>query len=237
MGCDIHIYVERRGGDRWISTDAWYDGPDQPGRRTVYKWGPGFTREAGPIYSSRNYDLFAILAGVRNGRGFAGCDTGDGFAPISLPRGVPKDASPEYFHEVERWGNDGHSHSYLTVGEIMAYDWTQTTTKRGAVSPKEFARFYLTGRPDSWSGAVIGGGAHHISNDEMLALIKNGRENFTWKDYHAMDNGGLIASHYTQVSWQVKYYEIAREFLGETLPQLWRLGAPEDVRIVFFFDN
>lgn len=237
MGCDIHLYVEKRESGRWASADAWHDDPDQPGSKTVYKWGPGLTREAGPIYSSRNYDLFAILADVRNGRGFAGCDTGDGFAPISPPRGVPEDASPEYIQEVEGWGGDDHSHSYLTVAEIMAYDWTRTTAKRGVVSPREFARFHLTGRPDSWSGDIVGGGVRLISNDEMLALIKNGRENFAWKDYHAMDDGAPIASYYTQISWQVKYYEVASEFLSETLPQLWRLGTPEDVRIVFFFDN
>src|SRR5215469_11787636 len=35
------------------------------------------------LYGWRNYDLFAILAGVRNGSGFGGCDTGDPVVPIA----------------------------------------------------------------------------------------------------------------------------------------------------------
>ena len=44
-------------------------------------------------YGDRNYNLFAILANVRNGTAFAGCKTGEGFNPISNPKGVPSDAS------------------------------------------------------------------------------------------------------------------------------------------------
>lgn len=39
------------------------------------------------------------------------------------------------------------------------------------------------------------------------------------------------------MDWSVHYYEVASDFLSETLPRLWRLGQPEDVRIVFWFDN
>jgi len=46
-------------------------------------------------YGDRNYNAFAILADVRNGYGFAGCDTGDGFVPISTPKGFPDDMCEE----------------------------------------------------------------------------------------------------------------------------------------------
>lgn len=39
------------------------------------------------------------------------------------------------------------------------------------------------------------------------------------------------------MDWSVHYYEVASDFLSGTLPRLWRLGKPEDVRIVFWFDN
>lgn len=238
MGCDIHMFIEQRDvGGSWVSADTWYQDEDDPSRKTVYKWGPGLTRLAGPLYSSRNYDLFAILADVRNGRGFAGCDTGGGFVPISAPRGVPEDASPEYRAQVENWSGDGHSHSYFTVAELLAYDWTRETMHRGWVSPREFARFHLDGKPQSWSGGVDGSNIRHVTNDEMLTLIKGGKEEFTWADYHTMENKPVIASTYTQVEWTEPYYASCQEFLGETMPRLWRLGKPEDVRIVFFFDN
>lgn len=66
MGTDIHLFVETRVNGVWeLRSDA-------------------------PRFSGRNYNEFAILAGVRNGTGFAGCDT-DGFAPIAEPRGLPDD--------------------------------------------------------------------------------------------------------------------------------------------------
>jgi hypothetical protein len=57
MGTDIHIAVERFDGVRWRFTG----------------------REVDCV---RCYNLFAILADVRNG---------EGFVPISLPRGFPHD--------------------------------------------------------------------------------------------------------------------------------------------------
>ena len=69
MGCDIHLYVERKvPGIGWVSLEdpnEHYNG-----------------------LTNRNYSIFAILANVRNGRGFAGIVTGTGFNPISEPRGL-----------------------------------------------------------------------------------------------------------------------------------------------------
>ena len=39
----------------------------------------------------RSYNTFAMLADVRNGRGFAGIKTSDGFPYIHKPRGLPAD--------------------------------------------------------------------------------------------------------------------------------------------------
>jgi len=41
----------------------------------------GSWKNAGEIDGNRNYDLFAILANVRNGHGFAGIKTGGGIRP------------------------------------------------------------------------------------------------------------------------------------------------------------
>lgn len=237
MGCDIHLYVEKRENSKWVTADTWYPDNYEPDRVSVYNWGPHYERLGGPIYHSRNYDLFAILANVRNDYGFAGVDTGDGFVPIAAPRGIPDDACPEYITEVRRWGGDGHSHSYFTTEELMAYDWTQRAKKRGWVSPREFAKFYLSGKPDDWSGDINGPNVRHVSNGEMLEHITAGRPAFTWQDYHAMPEDPLMAGLYTQVEWEIAYYEHCQEFLGETMPKLWRIGKPDSVRIVFFFDN
>jgi hypothetical protein len=176
-------------------------------------------------YEDRNYDLFAILADVRNGYGFAGVDTGDGFRPIAMPRGVPEDASQYYKNEVNQWDGDGHSHSYFTLDELEAYDWAgQSTTHRGWVDKEQYEVFKKQGHPDSWSGGVSGGRVKHITNEEMDKVKDDDEE----------------ASYYTQVEWQESYAESASSFLTETLPALRKIKKMkdvEDIRIVFFFDN
>lgn len=150
MGCDIHFYVERRVDGRWTTADTWepskYD--DTGGLHVDYKKA---------FYSSRNYDLFGILADVRNGRWFAGVDTGEGFVPISAPRDLPDDVTPDVRRASDDWGGDGHSHSFFTVAELLAYDWTQTTVHRGWVDPVNWAQHRDNGKPRTWAGDVGGG--------------------------------------------------------------------------------
>lgn len=203
MGCDIHMWAEVKKS------------PEQKWK-AVKKY----------FYDGRNYDLFAILADVRNGRGFAGCDTGDGFNPINEPRGIPEDASDFYKKQVEEWDVDGHSHSWFTLAELKAFDWTQTTKHRGWVDVEQFKVFQAKGKPESWSGMVEGGMVKHISNAEMKRRIKE--NNFGVRDY------------YTLVEWKETYAESANEFLTETIPKLeklFKLKNAYNVRIVFFFDN
>lgn len=68
------------------------------------------------IPDDRNYDWFGIIAGVRN---YVNA------TPISHPKGIPLKVSKETRKLLESWDLDGHSHSYLTLAEIEAYDWEQ----------------------------------------------------------------------------------------------------------------
>jgi hypothetical protein len=236
MGCDIHFYVERREGGRWVSADEWTteDGENHVDYKKAY-------------YHNRNYNLFSILADVRNGRGFAGCKTGEGFNPISEPRGIPDDASPEYRAAAESYGEDGHSHSFLTVAEIMAFDWTQTTKLQGVVTPQGWAQWKLSGSPREWSGDVMGHGVTKVPPEVMEGAAKAvlGEERGLWDLYH--DKDGEVRAKidekfagknvYTTVQWEIPYYDAGSDLLSEVLPRLWRLGAPDDVRCCFFFDN
>lgn len=111
MGCDIHAVIERKAHYGWLNSGD----PD----------------------IGRNYEMFAALADVRNR---------DGIKPAAEPRGFPAfvgwsqysdgerwmqfsdwDARPcsEIVSEAERYGLDGHSHSWLTLAEIKAYDTEQ----------------------------------------------------------------------------------------------------------------
>lgn len=151
MGCDIHLYVEKKIDGQWISQDKWTKDDDS----ISVSYGDRF-------YGDRNYDLFAILADVRNGYGFAGIETGEGFNPISKPKGVPGDASQQYLKVVEQWDCDGHSHSYFTLRELLNYDWTQVTKLQGFVNLEQFIKFMGKSEfsdspgPESYCGGVDG---------------------------------------------------------------------------------
>lgn len=251
MGCDIHFYVEKRTPDGWVSADAWEPSPyeDESGRlRVDYKKA---------FYSGRSYNLFAILADVRNGRGFAGCKTGDGFNPIAEPRGVPEDCCVEYREEAAGWEGDGHSHSYFTLAELLAYDWTQVTTQQGWVNIAEWARWRDKGKPDGWSGGVMGGEVKHLTTEDFEAAwqsvrIARGYPEVRHASAHLCRHGDeediemmrsiLGRSAYTLVQWSEPYYEaIGSEFFGKTIPKLLKVaadaGGQDNVRVTFFFDN
>ena len=117
MGCDIHLYVENRVNGAWRAAECFVQDKDDPKSCADVPYEKR-------LYSGRNYNLFSILADVRNGYGFAGVPTGAGYKPMSKPKGLPADVSPEVKAVSDQWDGDGHSHSWFTVAEIMAYDWT-----------------------------------------------------------------------------------------------------------------
>lgn len=162
MGCDIHFYVEVRKGGVWKSVDKW--DTDEDGWMHV-PYGDAF-------YDDRNYDLFAILADVRNGVGFAGVTTGEGFNIIAPPRGLPSDVSPEVLKASSCWGCDGHSHSWFTLAELEAFDWKQGTRHQGVVDPAEFKTYIQKGHPDSWFGDIWGRDVIKLGITDMMALLK-----------------------------------------------------------------
>ena len=115
MGCDIHGWAEIKENDQWKLCDSVF---------TDWRGNP--TSE---FYDGRNYQLFSILANVRNS---------NKITPISLPKGMPYDYSAEYKKEIKDWGLDGHSHSYLTLKEIQEYPWDEDVTLTGCVSIEEY---------------------------------------------------------------------------------------------------
>ncbi|MHA1286396.1 MAG: hypothetical protein ACTSPB_03215 [Candidatus Thorarchaeota archaeon] len=232
MGCDIHMYVEVKKNDLWekagkIFDYPYYD-PDAPSQigEDGYEWNPRKTDEP---YMGRNYDLFAILANVRNGYGFAGIPTGRGFKPIDMPRGLPRDVSKEIKKLSDEWGLDGHSHSYFTLKEILDYDWDQVTTHELFVNETGYDAIQRGEQP-----AFTCAGVHTsmvISEEEMKDVIKRKKE-----EGQALSDG-LFGGYWTHVSWEETYRSCARVVLENTIPELLKLGNPEDVRIVFWFDN
>lgn len=99
MGCDIHIFQEAKINDKWVLLNELH-------------W----------ENSRRNYAVFAKMANVRNH-----WDEEQRIEPISLPRGIPEDASDGYKFHCALMEGDGHSHSWLSIQEMgQVEEWIKT---------------------------------------------------------------------------------------------------------------
>ncbi len=139
MGCDIHCYCEikKKGENEWravgrVFKNPYYNEKDVPTMTILdkceYCWGEPFTFH--PI-TSRNYNLFAVLANVRNGTWNKEVE------PISEPKGLPKDVSVFVKKKAREYGSDGHSHSYLTLQELKNYNWKKKIKMKAYVSKEQ----------------------------------------------------------------------------------------------------
>lgn len=91
---------------RWVTAEEWeyiidsYDSDyNYWDRNKVY-------------YRERNYALFEILMNNE-------------LTSWKKPRGIPSDASCAYLNQVDMADSDGHSHSYLTLNELLDLDWSK----------------------------------------------------------------------------------------------------------------
>lgn len=204
MGCDIHLFTEVKktinGTERWVNSDSWEINP-------YYRYGTDedrkYERELDhkSIYSGRNYELFGILADVR----------GVGNPVISEPKGLPEDVSDVVKNESDRWGSDGHSHSYLTLRELVEYLNENPKIKYdGFVSPEVAKILDETGEtPNSWAGWVT---------PELKWVHREWEEDSAVK--HLVDK---IREKYQDVFWKT--------------PENQKPEDEEKIRIVFWFDN
>ena len=120
MGCDIHIFIEFKVGDK----------PWTPDKHHVIRIDDDdidsyHVREA---LSPRDYLMFAALAGVR------------GIGPD--PKGVPKDVSELISKALDNYGVDGHSHSYSSLKELeQAMKATNRMPNKDIIEPKAFGSY------------------------------------------------------------------------------------------------
>lgn len=234
MGTDIHMLAERRIKGKWemvkdrVFPNPYYDdGTDEDDNNN--------TRYTNVPYSNRNYDLFAILADVRNGA------WGDHFNPISAPKGYPLDLDPDAQKDLDciaDYTDDlphlsvQHSASYLTLKELLDYDWlSQSHSSFGYVTEEDYKYCIKRGLlPPSWCGGVSGYGIERVSASEMEAILLDPSLRNPSVRYY-------VGCHFPAES----YADAAGSFYTSTIPILKSLipegGTPEDVRIVFDFDS
>ena len=100
MGCDIHSRAQKQEGGKWV------DLPFKP-----FDW--------------RSYGMYGFLADVRNY---------SAVPPISPARGLPEDIvrpEPNFYGEYDDHLDLGdHSFSWLTVAELLAFDYDQPVEDR-----------------------------------------------------------------------------------------------------------
>ena len=271
MGADIHFYVEKKQADgTWAAQaeevpNTYYKPETAPAPGERDEDGERAVDVISDWYSGRNYSLFAILADVRNGYGFAGVDTGDPVVPIDAPRGLPDDVSRTIHQQSEYWGVDGHSHSHFTVRELIDADWQQQIVKRGWVGPEEFYRWdKFKSSPKSWSGGISGRQVEHVSNAGMRSAIEELAVCTSWTrrkyeekhpgvelvkdqfegDWHVKSGADPVSTLllqrklYTNIEWSETWASVVGDFL-ETILRMAHLadGDLDSVRAVFWFDN
>jgi hypothetical protein len=221
MGTDIHIVIQRRGDSGW--------------EEIVWRGRPG-TADGIPVcprgFDDRNYDLFAIIGGVRNGRGFAGVKTGSGWPTIASCRGLPDDftedtvaAHPDYPEEGPRNLGD-HSQTWVTLDELRAFPWDDVrATLCGVISADEYAERVCAGEtraPAQWSGGISGPG---------IAVY----DEAAWKN---LLSGETIATKpYVRVQWMETAREATGDWAGTALPWLEEIAGGKQLRLVIGFDS
>lgn len=221
MGCDIHGFFQKRNAETGECEFV----------ESTYDFG-------------RHYQLFAVLAGVRNGSGFAGIKTGDEVVPISEPRGYPEDLKieddeivvpdikftspwrqksvqehPDWYKDPEDnplriWMGD-HSHSWLTSTEMLAwYENAPTVEHCGVISKAAYDAWDGKTAPESYCGMISGPGVV-VSDSRGLGGVRP------------------IATH-VRVYWQ----QGLKEALAYFFEEIARLHAEHgEVRFVFGFDS
>lgn len=209
MGTDIHGVWQKKDGEKWTDIPSNYE-------------------------QGRHYQLFAVLAGVRNGFGFAGCVTGKAVTPISEPKGLPDDflmdgddhpvVSADIFDpcrsqwydpksdDLSVWMGD-HSHTWLSGQEMLSwYEKENATIRSGVIDREQFYKWDGTSSPDSWCGGVSGANVVMADSDDVS------RKDWT----------------HIRVSW----VENLNESLAYFFDEVYRLvNEHDEIRFVFGFDS
>jgi len=97
MGCDIHMFLEKklRDSDPWVADEG----------HGLHSGNREYVREISPV--NRDYELFGLIAGVRSFK-----------KSIYSVKGVPKDCDPRLMAHIAYYGNDYHSATFLSLDQF-----------------------------------------------------------------------------------------------------------------------
>lgn len=253
MGTDIHIYAEVKKNGEWESAvpivphpKYWYDNIiDIEARNLNINWqSPKYKKleakykkmstqkilktfprdlilwhcEFDDEFDERNYNRFAILAGVRNAYDY---DFGE-------PKGLPDDVSLVIKMLDDQFG-EGHSHSWITLHELLDFNWEEKLVHSGYFNPIVF-RYHLSDILNNniryfpekpFESKIV-----EISKDVMIKYLAGHCDFFNESNHY-----------YTKIEQYGTYkQEFGGKYLDKLISRLQSFGDPDDVRIVFWFD-
>lgn len=217
MGTDINMVAEVRENGKWKTFD-----------KMIFKHWEGFDFEEidNIPYTNRNYNVFAILADVRNG-----CEYKDGtkeekFNCIAQAKGLPDDICESSINYLPDYG---YCNSYLTLKEIFDFDWQQKHIVRATVNEKCYVEEILNGiSPNSYCRGAGGGNLKTVSSEIMDKILSGELERDCNTTYYVLCD--FPAKTYAEYASD---FLKSMEILKENIPEDTSL---EDVRIIFNFD-
>lgn len=215
MGCDIHMYLEKKVNGKWISADP------------VIKDSDGLfdVDSRHRVYTQRNYLLFSVLAGVREPK--------PGVWQKYKVKGFPDDADPMVKKIYEQWGSDAHTPSHLTLKDLLDVNWYETgviisfdVTERQKEIYEYFKNKALTEKP----------GVPYLINYFMYAAIKDAwfsvletimeqKRDPALTKVHAVVPLSFVCDEFEKVIWDLKNMAISENLNND------------EIRLVFWFDN
>jgi len=223
MGCDIHIVIQAQDPNGVWQEIVYQDTPWQKDKATI----PGIP-VAPDGFDGRNYDLFGILANVRNGSGFAGIETGSGWPSIAPDRGWPDEFDAEQVALTPEYPEDGprfmgeHSFTWVSLDELKAFPWDATkSTLYGVVPANEYEVLKKHhAKPRCYSGSVGGPGIETVTAK-------------VWDE----GNPPICQRPYVQMSWEETAREATNDWPEQVIPWLESLAAGRPLRLVLGFDS
>ena len=178
----------------------------------------GWYPVSGKVYSwGRPYSMFSVL----HGRSIGGWSALAEIPYLTKPRGFPDDIHPDHLHMAEADLFDDPDHggwgaSWLLARELVDFDWDQPVTFRALV--REHVAPLFDPRQDFPREA--------FPNEERVYSAEP-RFGFGCRE---------IPGDVVEVAWSTPL----REYAGcaeDFIQRLLELGPPDDIRIIYWFDN
>lgn len=214
MSTDIHMYAEvmNHGKGVWEKVGKIFPG-DGVASEGMMHFEPRVegaeSEEPSPDKTDHPYsDRNYGLFGI-----LSGSRRGGVIISMGKPRGIPEDASRGY-KALATSSTDWHSHSWWTVAELIAWPLWQSPAA------------YMTDSDDPiWHKRYV-----------LEAERARGKDEMTEEERKAGSARFFdIIDHIPHRVFTAR--DIAGTFYSKTIPSLLDLGHPEDVRILWFYDN